>query len=78
MSTEMVMGTSGKFFMISSSRRAGIVTSPVPSTMSGTSVTDMVTSRSDDVIFSWFSSRWKRKSSKMGRVFFDPMTPPKA
>ena len=75
---ETVIGTSGKFFMISKSRRAGIVTSPVPSTMSGAMHTVMVTSRSEEVIFNWFSSRWNKKSSKMGKVFLEPMTPLRA
>ena len=55
-----------------------MVTSPVPSTISGCMVTVMVTSKSEVVIFNSFSPNWNRKSSKIGNVFFEPITPLKA
>ena len=43
--------------------------------MSGCRATVIVVSRSEAVIFSPESLNWNRKSSKMGRVLFEPMTP---
>jgi hypothetical protein len=71
----MVTGSSGNVFMISNNFLAGMAMAPLSSAISGSTVMEMVVSKSEAVIFNLLSFNSKRKFSKMGSVELLDKTP---